>query len=79
MDVNESNAIKLMKALVAGGCGTDEAIPFAHLQRIAVGVGLDGADQVNAVDFAHNKGWLADGPRDATMTITPEGWDNGNA
>ena len=79
MDANESNAVKLMKALIASGCGTDEAIPFAQLQSIAEGAGLDGADQVNAVDCAHDRGWLANGPRDATASITSEGWDIGNA
>ncbi len=69
------DARRLMKHLVGKGCDTQAPIANAQIQAWAAEIDLDDA----VIAAAGANGWLADGPRQGTTSLTQSGWDSGNA
>jgi hypothetical protein len=56
--MDRTNAIRLIKALVAEGYDSDSPIPNAQIAAVAIQIPLEGEDLDAAVDYAGKYGWL---------------------
>jgi hypothetical protein len=56
--MDRTNAIRLIKALVAEGYDSDTPIPNAQIAAVALQISLEGEDLDAAVDYAGKYGWL---------------------
>jgi hypothetical protein len=76
----EENARLLLKLLVKAGYRPgDDSIQNADVQRLAAEAGIDNDVLSDALDNVWSNGWIKNGPGDATIVLTPSGWDAGNA
>jgi hypothetical protein len=78
MATPEENAKRLMRDLVARKLKPNDVIQRSRLQRIAIAAGIDGAEQIAAIEFAGKHDWIGDGPRPGMLVLTQDGYDAGN-
>ena len=72
--VDRSNAIRLLKALVAAGANSNTLMVNAWVDDIArTEVSLQGTKLSSALAYAQGQRWIADGPRQGWTIITREG------
>jgi hypothetical protein len=71
--MDRSDAIRLLTALVAAGMDTREPKANAWIQKKALEIGLEGSQFVSALAYAGNEGWLADAPRSGRTCLSRAG------
>ena len=72
--VDRSNAMRLLKALVAAGAKPRAPMNSAWIDKIAVrDVSLDGTQLASALAYAKGIGWLVDSPRKGWVSLTRVG------
>jgi hypothetical protein len=73
LQIDRADAMRLLKALVAGGMDTRAPRTNAWIQKKASEIGLEGSQFVSALAYAGNEGWLADAPRRGWTSLTGVG------
>jgi hypothetical protein len=68
-----TNAIKLIKVLIAQGYGADTPIPNTQITAIALQISLEGEDLDAALDYAGKYGWLNKTQRAGWTSLTHAG------
>ena len=71
--MDRTDAIRLLKALVAAGMNTHAPRTNAWIEKKALEIGLEGGQFVSAVAYAGNEGWLADASRKGWTSLTRSG------
>jgi hypothetical protein len=71
--MDRANAIRLLKALTAGGMDTRAPRANTWIEKKALQIGLEGNQFVSALAYAGNEGWLADAPRRGWTSLTRVG------
>jgi hypothetical protein len=71
--MDRSDAIRLLKALVAAGMDTRAPKANAWIQKKALEIGLEGNQFASALAYAGNEGWLVDAPRTGWTSLTSAG------
>ena len=71
--MDRANAIRLLKALMAGGKYSGAPMAKARINKKAWEIGLEGQELISALAYAGNEGWLADGPREGQILLTSKG------
>jgi hypothetical protein len=73
---DHTNAIRLLKALVARGANSKEPMPISWITQVALEIGLQGDEFDSALDYAADQGWFDDAEvaDDASwVSLTPAG------
>ena len=71
--MDRTDAIRLLKSLVAAGMNTRAPRANAWIEKKALQIGLEGNQIVSALAYAGNEGWLADAPRKGWTSLTRAG------
>ncbi len=71
--MDRANAIRLLEALMAGGKYSGAPMAKAWINKKAWEIGLEGQELINALAYAGNEGWIADGPREGQILLTSKG------
>jgi hypothetical protein len=71
--MDRTDAIRLLEALVAAGMNTRAPRANAWIEKKALQIGLEGNQFVSAVTYAGNEGWLADAPQRGWTSLTRVG------
>ena len=71
--MDRADAIRLLRALAAGGMNTRAPKANAWIQKKALEIGLEGSHFVGALAYAGNEGWLADAARRDWTSLTRAG------
>jgi hypothetical protein len=71
--MDRSDAIRLLTALVAAGMNTHAPRANAWIEKKALEIGLEGHQFVSALAYAGNEGWLADAARRDRTSLTRAG------
>jgi hypothetical protein len=78
ISLNEDNAKKLIKLLVNKGAKDDGFVQAAMVTKWAVEAGMEDILH-DALVFAGDNDWIADGPIKGTIKLTPKGFAIGKA
>ena len=73
---DHTNAIRLLKALVARGANSKEPLPISWITQVALEIGLQGDEFDSTLDYAADQGWFDDAEvaDDASwVSLTPAG------
>ena len=71
--MDRTNAIRLLKVLVAAGADSNTLMAGAWVDDVAVKASLRGTDLASALAYAEGQGWIANGVKKGWMTITRSG------
>jgi hypothetical protein len=71
--MDRSDAIRLLTALVAAGMDTRAPKANVWIQKKALEVGLEGNQFASALAYAGNESWLIDAPRTGWTSLTSAG------
>jgi len=71
--MDRSDAIRLLTALVAAGMNTHAPRANAWIEKKALQIGLEGNQFASALAYAGNESWLADAPRKGWTSLTRGG------
>ena len=72
--MDRANAIRLLRALVSAGASSKTPMANAWLHNIALrDLSLHCTDLASALAYAGNEGWLKDGPRKDSTSLTRAG------
>jgi hypothetical protein len=72
--MDRANAIRLLGALVAAGANSKTPMANAWVHNIALrDLSLHGTNLASALTYAGNEGWLKDGPRKDSTSLTRAG------
>ncbi len=58
---------------MAGGKYSGAPMAKAWINKKAWEIGLEGQELINALAYAGNEGWIADGPREGQILLTSKG------
>jgi hypothetical protein len=73
IQMDRTDAIRLLEALVAAGMDTRSPRENAWIEKKALKIGLEGNQFVSALAYAGNERWLADAPRKGWTFLTRAG------
>jgi hypothetical protein len=68
--MDRANAIRLLQALVAAGANSKTLMVSAWVCDIAQRMSLRGTGLASALAYAEEQGWIADGVKKGSMTVT---------
>ena len=71
--MDRTDAIRLLEALVAAGMTTRRPRANAWIEKKALEIGLEGRQFVSALAYAGNEGWLVDARRRGWSSLTNTG------